>query len=87
MIRGLFFIEMRKPLPQGATLHVGENSIASSRDPAVIEFARLYAMLPEHRDRALGKAFSYVVAFGGGISAWMMLLYDYFMWIGTVDYR
>jgi hypothetical protein len=42
-------------------------------------------MLSDHRTGAIGEAFSYVAAVGPGVSFWLILLYDYFFWAGTVD--
>jgi hypothetical protein len=41
--------------------------------------------VPDRRDRSIGTAFSYVAGFGPGFSVWLMLLYDFFFWLGTVD--
>ena len=87
MIRGLYFIEMQKLLPRGAVVRVAARAGVSAREPAIQEFARFYARTPVRRDRAIGTAFSYAAGFTGNISVWMMLLYDYFAWLGTVDCR
>jgi hypothetical protein len=85
MIRGLFFIEMRKPLSQAAVVRVAAKAGISAREPGIREFARFYSRAPVRRDRAIGNAFSYAAGFHEDISFWMMLLYDYFAWLGTVD--
>jgi hypothetical protein len=87
MIRGLFFIEMQKPLPRDAIVRVAAKAGVSSREPGIQEFARSYARAAIRPDRAIGTAFSYVAGFMASISFWMMLLYDYFAWLGTVDCR
>jgi len=87
LIRGLYFIEMQKPLARGAMVRVAARPGVSAREPAIQEFARLYARAAVRRDRAIGTAFSYAAGFTGNISVWMMLLYDYFAWLGTVDCR
>lgn len=87
MIRGLYFIEMRRPLPRDAAVRVAAKAGVSSREAGIQEFARFYARTATRRDRAIGTAFSYVAGFTGNISVWMMLLYDYFAWLGTVDCR
>ena len=45
------------------------------------------AWLPDWRDASVGTAFSYMAAFGDAVSAWLMLLYDFFYRLGTVDAR
>jgi len=87
MIRGLYFVEMQEALPQDAAVRVAAKAGISAREPAIQEFARLYARAAVRRDRAIGTAFSYAAGFMGNISVWMMLLYDYFAWLGTVDCR
>ncbi|MEK7992249.1 MAG: hypothetical protein AAB403_00440 [Planctomycetota bacterium] len=87
IIRGLFYVEKGKPVPPGALLRVEATAGLNSSDPVVLQFARLYGQCSERRDREIGKAFSYAAGFGPGFSIWLMLLYDYFAWAGTVDMR
>lgn len=87
IIRGLYFSEMGKPLDPNAVIKVGAKADLSAHEPDALEIARLFSVFAEHRDREIGKAFSYVAGFGPGMSVWLMLLYDYFVWLGTVDTR
>lgn len=85
IIRGLYFIEMRKPLPPNALIRVEAKAGLSPHEPDALRIARTYSMFPDRREREIGKAFSYVAGFGPAVSVWVMLLYDYFVWVGTVD--
>jgi hypothetical protein len=87
MIRALYFVETGKPLPPDAVVKVGAKASLSPHEPEALEIARVYSMFTDRRDREIGKAFSYVACFGPGLSVWVMLLYDYFFWLGTVDTR
>jgi len=87
IIRGLYFSEIGKPLERDALIKIGTKPGLSEHDPDAVQIARCYSAFPEHRDREIGTAFSYVAGFGPGVSVWMMLLYDYFAWVGTVDTR
>jgi hypothetical protein len=49
--------------------------------------ARMMMQMPDHRHHAFGTAFSYMAGVGGGVSYWLMLLYDYCFWLATVDER
>ena len=53
----------------------------------MLTIAEVFNAFPEHRDGAVGHAFSYAAAFAGEMSAWLMMLYDYFFWIATIDER
>ncbi len=87
IIRGLYFVEMGKPLALNAVVRVEATAGLRSHDADALKIARVYSMFSDRRDGEIGKAFSYVAGFGPGISVWMMLLYDYFVWVGTVDCR
>ncbi len=87
IIRGLFFVETGNPLSPTARVKVGSKASVNPSDPVVLEMARIYSRCPERRDREIGKAFSYVAGFGSGFSVWLLMLYDYFAWVGTVDTR
>ena len=78
---------MQNPLPATAIIRAASKATVDPTDPVILEFARFYSKFSDYRNGAAGTAFSYAAAIGGGISIWMMLLYDYFMWIGTVDCR
>jgi hypothetical protein len=87
MMRLLYYVEFRRPIPIDAAIKIGATTGLSSDHPDMLTMAKLFGTLPEHRDGATGSAFSYVTVFGGGVSFWLMLLYDYFFWAGTIDER
>jgi hypothetical protein len=87
LIRGLYFIEMRRPMPEQAALKVGSKAGLTAEHPDMLTIARSFSIIPDHRNRAIGSAFSYVAAIGEGVSFWLTLLYDYHFWGATVDER
>ena len=87
MVRAFHFIETGNRMPETAVARVEAKAGLNPRGNEFQEFIRAYMMFPDRRDRVIGKAFSYVAAFGSGCAVWMMLLYDYFFWLATVDWR
>ena len=83
-IRALYFTETGTPVPSGAVVRVGCQMDLRPKDTDTITIARAMKALPDWRDGSVGTAFSYMAAFGDGGSAWLMLLYDFFFWLGTV---
>jgi hypothetical protein len=74
-------------MPSGAVIRVGCQMALRPTDADTITIARVMKTWPDWRDGSVGTAFSYMAAFGNGVSAWLMLLYDFFYWLGTVDAR
>lgn len=87
VLRGLYFRETGKPLPTTARVRVECKAGLTSDHPDMLTIARGWQVCQDHRNGAKGSAFSCAAAFGGGVSFWLMLLYDYFFWFGTVDER
>jgi hypothetical protein len=87
MVRGLFFIEMGKPLSPTAHVRIAANTGANASDPVIRQFARIYVQCSDHRDREIGRAFSYAAGISADFSVWILLLYDYFVWIATIEHR
>jgi len=85
IMRGLYFRERRKPLPARATVRLASTTGLTADHPDMLTVARVLHHLLDHRDGATGTAFSYFAGFGGQHSVWVMLLYDYFFWVATVD--
>jgi hypothetical protein len=88
IIRGLYFHQTRKRL-SGSSADV---QVASRIDPVpddldMLNIARVFDAFTDQRSGAAGTAFSYVAALGDRWSVWLMLLYDYFVWIGVIDER
>lgn len=53
----------------------------------MLTIARAWRSVADHRNGAVRAAFSYAAAVGEGVSFWLLLLYDYFFWAGTIDER
>ena len=86
-MRGLYFIEFRKPIAVDAAVKIESTMSLNDNHPDMLTIARVFSTMPEQRDGVAGTAFSYVTAFGSAVSIWLMLLYDYFFWAGTIDER
>ena len=86
MVRGLFSIEMGKPLSPTAHVRIAANAGVNASDPVILQLARTYHQCSDRRDREIGRAFSYAAGFGVDLSVWILVLYDYFVWIATVDH-
>lgn len=85
IVRGLFFYEAKKVVSATATVRVGGKPGVEATDAAVQQFAKLYATWPERRSREVGDGFSYLaVSSGTGHSIWLLVLYEYFVWIVTI---
>jgi len=88
VLRGLYFHETGKQLSgSNADVRVASTVGLTSKDPDMLAIARVFQFLPDHRDGVTGTAFSYAAAFGHNRSVWLMLLYDYHFWIGSIDER
>ena len=88
ILRGLYFRETGKRLSIATSeVRVDCKAGLTAEHPDMLTFARVFHLLPDQRNGATGTAFSYAAAFGHGSSIWLMLLYDYFFWIGSVDER
>ena len=88
MLRGLYFHETGARLSgSNAEVRVASKSGLTAEHPAMLTTAQVFRLFPDQRNGAAGTAFSYAAAFGHSRSAWLMLLYDYFFWIGTIDTR
>jgi hypothetical protein len=85
MIRGLHFFETRNILPFDATIKIAVKTGLHPLDVGAQTFARAYSKCADHRNREIGSAFSYVVGFSPIASVWLMMLYDYFIWMATVQ--
>jgi len=87
LVRGLYFSELGTPLPVEAKLKVGFTMGLRSQDESTLTIARVMLVLPDHRERSFGTAFTYMVAIGPTASVWFMALYDHFFWCGTVQLK
>jgi len=87
IVRALHFVETGTPLPKDAVVRVGCNVNMRTIDAEFKDMARALAGFPERRAKYVGSAFAYLAALAPESSAWLMQLYDFFVWLGTVDYR
>jgi hypothetical protein len=85
LLRAFYFAEMGTPVPRDAGVRVGCNMSLRPTDPDTMMIARVMKAFPNWRDGNVGTAFSYVAAFGDAGSVWLMLLYDFFFWLGIVQ--
>jgi len=87
IVRGIYYIQKRQPVPKSALVKVASRAGMTASDPDMLMIARVFRAAPERRDGAVGRAFSYAVALADRRTVWLMLLYDYFFWVGIVDER
>lgn len=88
ILRGLYFHETGKRLSRSsADVRVASQAGLTADHPDMLTIARVFHLFPDQRNGAMGTAFSYAAGFGYGRSVWLMLLYDYFFWIGSIDER
>lgn len=84
-IRALYYRETGKTLPTDALLRVGCHDRLRTVDAEFKEMCRALAKFPEHKHGHVGTAFGYLAALGYPYSAWLMQLYDSFIWLGTIE--
>jgi hypothetical protein len=89
ILRGLYFHETGKRLTalSHPDLRIASMSGLTAEDPEMLTIARAFRLFSDHRSGEMGTAFSYAVAFGDGVSVWLMLLYEYFFWVASIDER
>ena len=87
LIRGLYFVERSRPIRKDAAIRVGHQTGLNAKHPDMLTIAEVYRAFPEHRDGAVGRAFSYAAAFADERSVWLMMMYDYFFWVASIDER
>jgi hypothetical protein len=85
LVRAFHFVEMGTPVPRNMTVRVGCNMSLKPTDPDTQTIARMMKAFPDWRDGSVGTAFSYVAASSDAGSVWLMLLYDFFFWLGIVQ--
>jgi hypothetical protein len=87
ILRGLYFKETGRRLTADFGVRVASKAGLTADHPDMEAIARVFNLLRDHRNGAVGRAFSYAAGFGFGRSVWLMLLYDYYFWMGTIDER
>ena len=56
-------------------------------DPQFKEMCRAMAAFRERKQNHIGDAFAYLCVLEPEFSVWLMQLYGFFVWLGTVDCR
>lgn len=88
ILRGLYFHETGKRLCDSSVgVQIESKAGLTADHPDMLIIAKAFQYLPDQRNGAAGTAFSYAAAFGQGRSVWLMLLYDYFFWVGIISER
>jgi hypothetical protein len=88
MLRGLYFHETgRRLCGTSSIVQVGSRAGLTAEHPEMLNIARVFQLFPDQRNGGAGTAFSYAVGFRDRRSVWLMLLYDYSFWIGSIDER
>ena len=87
IVRGLYYLERGKVIAKDAAIKLAHTTGLTSESREMLDIARVFAALADHRDGVAGRAFSYAAAFGHGVSVWVMLLYDYLFWVSSIDER
>ena len=85
LVRAFHLVEMGTPVPRNKTVRVACNMSLKPTDPDTQMIARMMKAFPDWRNGSVGTAFSYVAAFSDAGSVWLMLLYDFFFWLGIVQ--
>jgi hypothetical protein len=86
-VRALYFRETGTTLPSRAVLRVECNTELRTIDPEFKEICRALARFRERRHGFVGDAFGYLGALEPSASAWLIQLYNSFVWLATVDCR
>jgi hypothetical protein len=87
-IRALYFHEMGVPLPREAAIRVGCNMNLRTTDGEFKQICQALAVFRERRYGFVGTAFGYLVGLEPHrASVWLMQLYEFFVWLATVDCR
>jgi hypothetical protein len=84
-IRALYFHETGTALPRNAVIRVACNMGLRTIDTEFNEICRVLAVFRDRGHGYIGRAFGYLAALEPESSAWLMQLYDFFVWLGTVD--
>lgn len=88
ILRGLFFRETGRVLSTPEMdVRVASKASLTADHPDMLTIAKTFQFFPDQRNGSAGSAFSYAAALGHDRSVWLMLLYDYYFWIGSVDER
>jgi hypothetical protein len=84
LVRGLYYVEKGEILGQPKEFRIASRAGVTEKDPAIQQFARMYASSTDHRTGEVGEAFSYAACFHPTFSIWFLFLYSYFSWLATI---
>jgi hypothetical protein len=87
LIHGLYFVERSRPIRKDAAIRIEHQTGLNAKHPGMLTIAGVFNVFPEHRDGSVGHAFSYAAAFAGERSVWLLMMYDYFFWVASIDER
>jgi hypothetical protein len=86
LIKALLFLETGRRLSEQDKIGIAAKAGVTPNEPAILQFARVYRLCSHHCSRDFGSGFSYAAGLHANFSIWLMILYDYFCWAGTVQY-
>jgi hypothetical protein len=84
-IRGLHFIETAKMLPPHIRIKLAAKAGLRPDEPSATTIARAFMSCPDRRHKEIGQAFSYAVGFNKSWIVWILMLYEFFIWVATVE--
>ncbi len=84
LVRGLYYVETKSNLGSPEQFRIASKAGVVASDPAIQQFARMYAGCADHRTREIGDVFSYATCFWSSFSVWFLLLYGYFGWLAII---
>jgi hypothetical protein len=84
ILQGLHYLERRKPVDPKSKVLVRYLPEWDPSHPLILAMVRMYNLSAERHQNQVGEAFSYGVGIRDDKSAWMLLLYGCFLWIGTI---
>lgn len=85
ILRGLYFLETGQKMPSDAKVHLGHVRDLRSSDRDALVVAQVYRLCSDRRSKEIGSQFSYSAGFNSQFSVWLLLLYQYFVWVATVQ--
>ncbi len=87
LIKALYYAETGAPISAESTIKVAGKTGLRPSDEATKTIALIMHNLPDWREKSFGTAFSYLGGLGPLFSVWLLGLYGFFFWCGTIDYH
>lgn len=81
LVRGLYYVEKKSSLGSPEQFRIASKAGVEAADPAIQQFARMYAGCADRCTREIDDVFSYAACFWSSFSIWFLLLYGYFGWL------